>query len=95
MEWTRESRYKKYSEWDAETLLKLQAQATASKYQMSYHIRPQSGLLNDPNGFSYFNDEYHVFYQSYPFGAVHGLKLGSFNFSRLSSLEEPRISNQC
>ena len=52
MEWTRESRYKKYSEWDAETLLKLQAQATASKYQMSYHIRPQSGLLNDPNGFS-------------------------------------------
>ena len=34
MEWTRESRYKKYSEWDAETLLKLQAQATASKYQM-------------------------------------------------------------
>ncbi len=74
MEWTRESRYKKYSEWDAETLLKLQAQATASKYQMSYHIRPQSGLLNDPNGFSYFNDEYHVFYQSYPFGAVHGLK---------------------
>ena len=39
MEWTRESRYKKYSEWDAETLLKLQAQATASKYQMAYHIR--------------------------------------------------------
>lgn len=74
MEWTREKRYLPYNQWSAETLLDLQAQAANSAYQMHYHLRPISGLVNDPNGFSYFNGEYHVFYQSYPFGAVHGLK---------------------
>lgn len=74
MEWTTEKRYKKYSEWTAEELLDLQAQATKSDYQLSYHVRPQSGLLNDPNGFSYFNGEYNLFYQAFPFGAAHGLK---------------------
>lgn len=74
MEWTREKRYLPYNQWDAETLLQLQAQANNSKYQVKYHIRPTSGLINDPNGFSYYNGKWHVFYQSYPFGATHGLK---------------------
>ena len=74
MEWTRETRYRAYADWSAETLLKLQVQAANSQYQMGYHIRPSSGLLNDPNGFSYFNGQWHVFYQSFPFGAAHGLK---------------------
>lgn len=74
MEWTREQRYRKYSDWDAATLLQLQSQAATSKYQMHYHMHPLSGLMNDPNGFSYYNGEYHLFCQSYPFGPVHGLK---------------------
>lgn len=74
MEWTRETRYRAYADWSAETLLKLQAQAANSQYQLGYHIRPSSGLLNDPNGFSYYNGQWHVFYQSFPFGAAHGLK---------------------
>lgn len=74
MEWTREQRYRKYKDWDAQTLLDLQAQAATSPYQMHYHIHPLSGLLNDPNGFSYYNGEYHLFCQSYPFGPVHGVK---------------------
>ena len=74
MEWTTEKRYQNYDNWDAATLLQLQAQAANSPYQMHYHIRPQSGLLNDPNGFSYYNGEFHVFYQNFPFGPVHGLK---------------------
>lgn len=41
-------RYKKYSDWDVLSLLKLEAAADKSDYQMKYHIRPQSGLLNDP-----------------------------------------------
>lgn len=74
MAWTRERRYLPYNKWDADTLLHLQAQAANSPYQMHYHLHPISGLINDPNGFSYFNGAYHLFYQSYPFGAVHGLK---------------------
>lgn len=74
MEWTREKRYLPYNQWDADTLLHLQAQAANAPEQMHYHLRPISGLVNDPNGFSFYNGEYHLFYQSYPFGAVHGLK---------------------
>ena len=32
------------------------------------------GLLNDPNGFSYFDGKWILFYQNFPFGAAHGLK---------------------
>jgi len=39
-----------------------------------FHIHPECGLLNDPNGVAYFNGEYHVFYQWFPFGPIHGLK---------------------
>ncbi|MCP9328594.1 sucrose-6-phosphate hydrolase [Liquorilactobacillus satsumensis] len=74
MEWTRSKRYLPYNKWDAEYLLKLQAQTAASAYRPSYHIAPTSGLLNDPNGFSFFNGQWHLFYQSFPFGPVHGLK---------------------
>lgn len=84
MEWTRELRCKPYADWGAKTLLDLQAQAAGSDYKLGYHIMPTSGLLNDPNGFSYYNGYWHVFYQSYPFGPVHGLK--SWNHMRSKDL---------
>lgn len=74
MEWTREQRYLPYDQHSALELLELQRQADNSPEQLKYHIRPSSGLLNEPNGFSYFNHEWHVFYQSFSFGAAHGLK---------------------
>lgn len=39
-----------------------------------YHIAPHHGLLNDPNGLCQINGVYHIFYQWYPAGPVHGLK---------------------
>ncbi|MBN7276042.1 sucrose-6-phosphate hydrolase [Lactobacillus acetotolerans] len=74
MNWTTEKRYLPYDKWPKEVLKQLQKQAARSKYQMHYHLHPISGLINDPNGFSYFNGKYHLFCQSYPFGPVHGLK---------------------
>lgn len=39
-----------------------------------FHIHPEHGLLNDPNGLAYYNGKYHVFHQWYPFGVIHGMK---------------------
>ena len=42
------------------------------KHRLSYHLMPPVGWMNDPNGLIYFNDEYHVFYQFYPYDSVWG-----------------------
>lgn len=73
-EWTREQRYQPYHAWPADYLANLTKQINQSIWRMQYHIQPKTGLLNDPNGFSFFNQRWHVFYQAYPFGPVHGLK---------------------
>lgn len=48
--------------------------AEQDPWKPTFHIHPECGLLNDPNGLSYFNGEYHVFYQWFPFGPIHGMK---------------------
>lgn len=39
-----------------------------------YHLAPPTGLLNDPNGLVWDGEKYHVFYQWFPFDALHGMK---------------------
>lgn len=69
-----ETRYRAYSDWSKEEIAKINENVSQSPWRASYHIEPRTGLLNDPNGFSFFNGKYNLFYQNWPFGAAHGLK---------------------
>lgn len=74
MEWNREKRYRKLEEItgrEYEELLKI---TNSCNFRQKFHIQPKTGLLNDPNGFSFFQGRYHLFYQWFPLGPVHGLK---------------------
>lgn len=35
-----------------------------------FHLSARVGWMNDPNGFSYYKGEYHLFYQYYPYDSV-------------------------
>ncbi|WP_042350607.1 glycoside hydrolase family 32 protein [Bacillus massiliigorillae] len=74
MEWTRERRYRRLQEASAEELKQLEMTVQQCEWRQHFHIQPPTGLLNDPNGFCYYNGEYHLFYQWFPLGPVHGLK---------------------
>lgn len=74
MEWTREQRYRRLSVENRDEIRKLAKKISLCPYRQGFHIQPVTGLLNDPNGFHYYEGEFHLFYQWFPFGAVHGLK---------------------
>lgn len=38
----------------------------------AFHLTPYTGWTNDPNGFSYYDGLYHMFYQYYPYEAKWG-----------------------
>ncbi|MGK9185556.1 sucrose-6-phosphate hydrolase [Priestia filamentosa] len=74
MLWTNEMRYRNYrtiTETEEKMLLE---KVENSIWRQSFHIQPPHGLLNDPNGFTFYNGKYYLFYQWFPFGAVHGMK---------------------
>lgn len=69
-----EVRYRPYADWTADEIKHIEENVAKSPWHATYHLEPKTGLLNDPNGFSYFNSKFHLFYQNWPFGAAHGLK---------------------
>lgn len=43
-------------------------------WRNNFHIEMPFGLVNDPNGLSYYNNKFHIFYQWNPFGCEHKTK---------------------
>ncbi|KXT78111.1 sucrose-6-phosphate hydrolase [Streptococcus sp. DD13] len=74
MAWTTEERYRPYDQWSPAYIEKIKKETASSPWRTNFHIETPHGLLNDPNGFSYFNGKWTLFYQYFPFGAAHGLK---------------------
>lgn len=50
-------------------------QKIAQEPRPEFHLSARVGWMNDPNGFSFYNGEYHLFYQYHPFhshwGSMH------------------------
>lgn len=72
--WTKEEKTRILHAKDREELEELHTKIAASPWRAVYHIQPVTGLLNDPNGFARYKGKWHLFYQWFPFGAVHGTK---------------------
>ena len=70
--WTKEEKYRYLK--DPQELLELYQAISASPYRQTFHNQAVTGLMNDPNGFVWHDNKWHLFYQWCPWGAVHGLK---------------------
>jgi len=44
------------------------------EFKPEYHFTAEIGWINDPNGFCWFNGQYHLFYQFYPYSSLEGNK---------------------
>ena len=45
-----------------------------------FHVTPETGWMNDPNGFIYFKGLYHLFYQCFPYAPQWGSIPGKSTF---------------
>ncbi len=74
-EYSREERYRRIEDMDQKYFEdQLKSVSLDKEFYPAYHIAPQYGLLNDPNGLAEFNGEHHIFYQYHPIAPTHGLK---------------------
>ena len=51
---------------------KQQSILIATEDRPGFHLSPYVGWMNDPNGFSYYKGEYHMFYQYHPYDSHWG-----------------------
>ncbi|MGO4692828.1 glycoside hydrolase family 32 protein [Paenibacillus sp. 2TAB26] len=61
-----------YTRENADTFIAERKYLLKEEYRLAYHLMSEFGWMNDPNGFVYYNGEYHMFYQHYPYQPVWG-----------------------
>ena len=52
---------------DAQDYVEKAAPLISDTYRHAYHLMPPTGWMNDPNGFTYYDGYYHLFYQHNPY----------------------------
>lgn len=74
---TREEYEQRYREYKEE-----REKAAQDPWRLHYHLMPESGWLNDPNGLCQFQGTYHIYYQYSPFDVEGKTKLWGHMTSR-------------
>ena len=57
---------------DANAFQQAMIPSVSDKYRHRYHLMPSYGWMNDPNGFVFDGEQYHLFYQANPYDSVWG-----------------------
>ena len=55
-----------------------QGKQIKAKDRPVFHVSPYVGWMNDPNGFSYYRGEYHLFYQYHPYNACKTVQIQTY-----------------
>jgi beta-fructofuranosidase len=62
-------------------------------WRNNFHIEMPFGLVNDPNGLSYYDNKFHIFYQWNPFGCEHKTKhWGLITTTDFVNFTKPKIT---
>lgn len=57
---------------NANQIIKEKKNEVNKQYYPTYHFAPAIGWMNDPNGVSFYQEDYHLFYQYYPYDSQWG-----------------------
>lgn len=57
---------------DARKYEEIEEKKITAELRPKFHLSARTGWMNDPNGFCYYNGEYHLFYQYHPYDSHWG-----------------------